>query len=302
MPAWLSLSLAGVLLVLIGMAAVWLRPQPQAELKVTVPDVVFEDFHAAPSHPEPRPDRPELPPPPGRGVALVMDDVGYDLHALQRILALHVPVAISILPGSSHADEAAEMAHRAGQMVMLHLPMEPATEKYRRSMGPSFLRADMDAETQERTFLADMSRVPYVEGVNNHMGSHLTRLREPMARLMRLLRQQGLFFIDSRTSGDSIAALEAARAGIPWAERQIFLDHRQDEAFMQAAWDQAIRCQETGRACIVIAHPHPQTLAFLEHRLAHDAGETLQLKPVRGLLHAPLSEATRRMLARGEAR
>ncbi|MDX8407401.1 MAG: divergent polysaccharide deacetylase family protein, partial [Mariprofundaceae bacterium] len=142
-----------------------------------------------------------------------------------------------------------------------------------------------------RTFLQNLARVPYVEGVNNHMGSHLTRLPEAMQPLMRILREEGLFFVDSKTSARSVAAQAAAAAGLPWAARQIFLDHRQDEAYMQAAWQKALACQATGHACVVIGHPHQETVDFLERMLggnsALEPGKQLRLTPIRALLHAP---------------
>jgi len=293
-PLWLTTVLALVLLALVVVAVV-LPPAQQAsrELRTAVPNVTFEDFPVAPSQPEPEPvyvEPAQGPPPvkPRQGLALIIDDVGYDLHALRRILALQVPVAIAILPESPHPGPAAEMAHEAGQMVMLHLPMEPDTAKYRDQMDDAFLRVGMQPDEIQRTFRRDLSLVPYVEGVNNHMGSHLTRLPDAMDSLMQAIRDEGLFFIDSRTSGSSVAARAAEAAGLPWAARQIFLDHQTDEAYMQSAWNKALACQAAGRACIMIGHPHPETVAFLERQLggAQGSGEhRLTLTPLRQLLH-----------------
>jgi len=303
MPLWLVMVLVLLLVALLGM----LLPQHEDELvlRPSVPDVVFEDFHTIPEqpdmHPPARPNTPKpseaVPPaqPVRQGIALIIDDVGYDLSALRKILALHVPVAIAVLPDSPHPRRAAEMAHQAGQMVMLHLPMEPDTPKYRDSMDASFLRADMTSSQLRDTLLRNLSQVPYVEGVNNHMGSHLTRMASAMDDVMQVIGEQGLFFVDSRTSGKSVAADAARRAGLAWASRKIFLDHQLDKAYMLKAWQQAENCLAKGLACVVIGHPHPETVAFLEQHLGGQ--QRLQLKPLRQLLHVARADLAKQSLA-----
>ena len=213
------------------------------------------------------------------GIALILDDVGYDMPALQRILELAVPIAVSVIPDAPHAGKSAELAHQAGQVVMLHLPMEPSTQKYRDRMTASFLHEKMDNDALRQTFLSDLDMVPYVEGVNNHMGSHLTQFEKPMRGVMQVCQEQGLFFIDSKTSSKSVAAKIAAEQGIAWASRQIFLDHDISEKAMLKAWSRARRCVEKNLRCIVIAHPHEETVLFLEKHLSQaDAASMMSVK------------------------
>ncbi|HXH71689.1 MAG TPA: divergent polysaccharide deacetylase family protein [Mariprofundaceae bacterium] len=307
LPNWLPLSLL-LLLVVLVLAVIVSQPeqqptrvpqpfvsqhqaQPVAPPPAAAPAVTFEDFHSVPETPpsvEPLPAPTPLPPLPQvkAGIALIIDDVGYDLAALQRILKLPITVAIAILPDSPHAKQAAEMAHQAGQMVMLHLPMEPDTPKYRDEMTDAFLRVGMDDATLRSTFLHDLERVPYVQGVNNHMGSHLTRLEEPMRTVMQVCREKGLFFVDSRTSADSVAAKMAANAGISWASRQIFLDNQLDTTSLRKSWDKALACAKRGGTCVVIAHPHPETVNFLEQQLGADDWKKMQ--PLSAMLRAPV--------------
>ncbi len=304
-PIWLGVSLT-LLLLLLGLGA-WLgaRSRP-VSMPATAPEVAqgaYEDFHAVPDFapapppvaPEPAAPRPApepAAPEPVSGIALIIDDVGYDLPALRRLLALDAPMAISVLPDAPHARRAAEMAHRAGRVVMLHLPMEPENPKYRARMNGGFLKAGMDRAQTRALIERALARVPWVEGVNNHMGSLLTADAAHMDWVMAAMREHGLFFVDSRTGRDSVAAREAALQGVRWASRRIFLDHRQDEDSMRKAWAAAERCAAGGRACVVIAHPHPATVAFLE-RVLRGEGRA-RLEPVTGALHPAA-------LARGEA-
>ncbi len=220
---------------------------------------------------------------PESGIALVIDDVGYDMKALTRMLALPFPVAISILPESPGATRAASLAHEAGQVVMLHLPMEPTSPKYRAKMGASFLRADMDEPQIRERFQSALKQVPYAVGVNNHMGSLLTTHQQPMQWVMQMCEEHSLFFIDSKTSHDSVAADLAAQQGLVWGARSIFLDHTVDAEDLRMAWDSALRCARQKGSCIVIAHPHAETLNFLEQQV--NESDHVWIRPVTSMLH-----------------
>ena len=221
---------------------------------------------------------------PESGIALVIDDVGYDMKALRRLLALPFPVAISILPDAPGAAEAAMRAYESGSVVMLHLPMEPTTPKYRARMDASFLRMDMDRAEVQKTFQKALEQVPYVTGVNNHMGSLLTTLEAPMQWVMDICRERSLFFIDSKTSHSSVAADVAAKSGIVWGSRRIFLDHTVKAEDLRLAWGAALRCAEEKGSCIVIGHPHAETLDFLEHQVR--SKDHRLIRPVTSMLHA----------------
>ncbi|RME84860.1 MAG: divergent polysaccharide deacetylase family protein, partial [Zetaproteobacteria bacterium] len=98
-------------------------------------------------------------------------------------------------------------------------------------------------------------------------GSALTERWAPMRALMRGIAGRRLFFVDSLTSPRSVAADAAAEAGVPWAQRTLFLDHDPRPAAIKRQWAEALRCAEKA-LCVVIAHPHPETLAFLRRTLA----------------------------------
>jgi len=218
------------------------------------------------------------------GLALIVDDMGNDVGALKRFLALSIPLTISILPNTPHAVRVATITHQAGQTVMLHLPMEPMGDYYRHRMDDSFLRVGMDEATVRQKILKDLANIPYVEGINNHMGSHLTSMVEPMTWVMQICREQSLFFVDSKTSSKSLAATVAKQYGLTWGARTIFLDDSVQAADMQKSWHRMEACVQAKKRCIVIVHPHHQSLDFLEHQL-----DTLQhwpMRPLRTLLHA----------------
>lgn len=290
-PAWVYALLLGLLgIFLLGL---WLGGTPTPEqdneaggpaLKVQPkkPAVVFEETGHESVAPEPEEEAVPSPPTVHNGIALILDDVGYDLPALRRALALHLPMAIAILPESPYAAKAAELAHKAGYPVMLHMPMEPANPRYSKKMDDSFIRVGMKREEVRRLMKRALLRVPYVEGVNNHMGSRLTALERPMHWVMEVCREQKLFFVDSRTSKDSVAARLAREAGLRWGQRRVFLDDSVKPELLEKSWNAARQRLKRDGAVIVIAHPHPETLDFLEHGIT--PADRASMLPISALL------------------
>lgn len=263
--------LVAVLLLLLGLlvAALWLggrAPESERKTQAVSSSVVFEDAErmhrnkvarsvVAPTAVKKKKH--------ATGIALILDDVGYDLAALRRALGFHWPMAISVLPDAPHAAKAAELAHEAGHLVMLHMPMEPANPHYRETMDEGFLRVGMNRSQVREIMERALIRVPFVEGVNNHMGSRLTELEEPMRWVMQVCREQKLFFVDSRTSKDSVAASAARKAGIRWGERRVFLDDSVEPDKLRQSWRRVKKRLVKDGYVIVIAHPHRESLDFL---------------------------------------
>ncbi|MDQ7001382.1 MAG: divergent polysaccharide deacetylase family protein [Ghiorsea sp.] len=220
-----------------------------------LPDPVFKEK----KHPLPHPTG-------NRHVlSLIIDDIGYDMHALKRLIALPYTITVSILPDAPHAKEAAMMAHQHGITVMLHMPMQTSNPKYQQKMEKFYLHEDMDKQTFTAVFEAALAKVPYAQGVNNHMGSQLTSNQQSMDWLMALCKKHHLFFIDSRTSATSIGAETAQQAAIRWNKRDVFLDHAITPSALAHAWKSMLTCVKRKDVCIMLAHPHRETLNFLEN-------------------------------------
>lgn len=197
-------------------------------------------------------------------LALIIDDMGYDLKAMRRILELPFAVTVAILPDTPHAAEIARLAHQHGLKVMLHMPMQTSNPKYQQKMEKFYLHTDLSKKAFTEIFEKALAKVPYVEGVNNHMGSRLTEDSQSMVWLMELCKKHGLFFIDSRTSSKSVGTQAAKDAGIAWNARDIFLDHSLSPDALQHAWDSAVSCVKRNDHCVMLGHPHKETISFLE--------------------------------------
>jgi polysaccharide deacetylase 2 family uncharacterized protein YibQ len=197
-------------------------------------------------------------------LAIVMDDVGYSLHRGERILALPREVTLGMLPYAPHARIIAERAHASGREVILHQPMEALVA---RRAEPGTLEAGMSADRFDRQFEASLARLPQVIGVNNHTGSLLTARRVPMEWLMSNIAARGLFFLDSRTTPHTVAEVTARDWSVPTLRRDVFLDHVRTDSFLAASLAQGIAIARKKGHAVIIAHPYPITLAFLEERL-----------------------------------
>jgi hypothetical protein len=218
-------------------------------------------------------------------VAIIIDDIGYRHRLDREAAALPGPLAISILPHSPHAAEIAALAEASGKEIMLHLPME-AERGTETGLGPGALTLGMDRVALMRTLNQGLRSVPSAIGVNNHMGSLLTRDARHMQWLMESLRLRNLFFVDSVTSDRSIAAEMAAREGVPNLRRDVFIDNDRDAGNLQAEFDELIRTARRRGSALAIGHPHAETLAFLRALLPDLKGHGVRLVSVSDLLRA----------------
>lgn len=199
-------------------------------------------------------------------IAIIIDDVGYNRKIATKFADLNSNITFSVLPNSPHKKSIAVNAHRKGLEIMLHLPMEPF-EYPKVNPGPGALLVSMTPNELKTQLRKDISAVPFVKGVNNHMGSRMTSLSSKMYQIFTILKEEDLFFIDSRTAPQSLCKPSARLLQIPFAERNIFLDHFQTPEAVNRQINALIRrALKNGRA-IGIGHPHKITFEVLKERL-----------------------------------
>ena len=210
------------------------------------------------------PERPPLAKPPR--VAIIIDDIGYDRPLAEKFIELNGALTLSILPNSPHRQEIARSAWARGAEIMLHLPMEPQ-EYPAIDPGPGALLASMSPDELLAALEENLRAVPHVKGVNNHMGSKLTARSEQIYQVFSVLKRHGLYFIDSRTSDESVCQPSARLLQLPFAQRDVFLDHVQDAAFVRKQVRDLVRLAREKSEALAIAHPHPTTYAVLKEML-----------------------------------
>ena len=216
-------------------------------------------------------------------VAIVIDDVGIDRPHSRRAWELPGPLTMSFLPYARDLREQAKAARAHGHELMLHLPMEP---NGRADPGPNALLVTLsESELRQRVNSALESFDGYV-GVNNHMGSRFTAFKPGMDTTLRLFRERGLLFLDSRTTPNSVGDQLAQELGVPSVARNVFLD---DDESIDAVRRRLAETEAVARRqgfVVAIGHPHAATLQAL--------AEWLPTLSAKGLALAPLSAALRK--------
>ncbi len=205
----------------------------------------------------------ELPPRRIRNkAAIIIDDMGYSLKAINDICSLNKPLTISILPYTPLAKEIARIAHQNKLEVMLHLPLESVNSPGGNQIEGIIL-SQMDEEEILKTVEANLDQIPYVTGVNNHMGSKITANRNLMSIVLGPLKERNLFFIDSRTTSKSKAYDIAQTLGIPSAYRHVFLDGENRKGYIKGKMIELFRLAQRRGKAVGICHPKERTLRAL---------------------------------------
>jgi hypothetical protein len=230
--------------------------------------------------------RPPAPPanvsPKSARAAIVIDDLGPDIVIAKRFATLPFPVTLSVLPHLAHSREIAEMAHLKGIEVILHLPMEPLDRGQNPGRGAILL--SMSADEVRRNILAALDTSPYFDGVNNHMGSRVTRDAEMMRAILSELKARNLFFLDSMTTAESKGWKVAGELKMSNLKRDIFLDDNPSEAGVRSQIVRLVRAAKIKGTAIAIGHPREATLKSLQEAAAYFRGEGIEIVAARDLM------------------
>src|SRR5690606_24857561 len=95
-------------------------------------------------------------------VAIIIDDIGWNLREGLRALALPGPVAISILPHTPYATRLGMEAAARGKEVLMHQPLEAMQDNA--LLGPGALRMSMSRAELVATLLDNLDAVPWAIG------------------------------------------------------------------------------------------------------------------------------------------
>jgi len=216
-------------------------------------------------------------------IAFIIDDNGYSDEACRFIQAIPQPMAVAVLPHLPYSKRVAACAHAANKEVMLHLPLEPHVNQEKYPEGYVITTA-MSAKTIARTLEDALASVPYAAGVNNHMGSKATEDRATMTTLFKIFRQRGLFFIDSRVTLNSMAPAMAPASGVPFAERDVFLDNKNDRAYIEGQFAELAREARKKGQAIGIGHARALTWTILKEQAQRLEQEGFRVVPVTDIL------------------
>ncbi len=215
-------------------------------------------------------------------ISIIIDDLGYQYKTGLRALRLNGDLTYAFLPRAPFSKSLALRAHRQQKEIMLHLPMESDNEN---RLGPGALTQCMTEIEFKNRVRASLAAVPHVRGFNNHMGSYLTKNPRLMGWLMQaMMFRDDLYFVDSRTTTETVAQAEAERRHIDATRRDIFLDYERDSRIVAAQLSELIKHAQRYGSALAIGHPYPETMTALETWLPGLQQQGIELVPVSRLI------------------
>lgn len=216
-------------------------------------------------------------------ISIIIDDLGNDDQAGQRVIKLPGLLTYAFLPHTPHAQGLAELAFQLGKEILLHQPMEAMLHN---ALGPGGLTIDLSHRQFIEVLNSNMASIPHIAGINNHMGSLLTRHRVHMQWLMRYISQYDeLFYVDSYTTAATVVAQIANENWVPNMRRDVFLDNDRSPSSIEQQFDRLLSIAAKNGRALAIGHPYPETLAVLEKRLPKLRQSGYRLIPVSQLLN-----------------
>ncbi len=204
-------------------------------------------------------------------IAIIIDDIGNQKKLAVALMNLDLNLSFSVMPFRPFSRELALKAAALHHDVLLHLPMEPHNLR-RWNPGPGALLLSMSQNEMGRILDQDLTELPMVIGVNNHMGSKFTENVPAMTYVLKILKSRHLIWLDSLTSPKSVGFRLGRKLGLRTARRDVFLDNTQSAAAITTQLNKLINLADRRGYAIGIAHPHPSTLKALrlnQERLKH---------------------------------
>lgn len=189
---------------------------------------------------------------------IVIDDAGYSLDQLKPFLGLPFPLTIAVLPRLDNSAESARLSLAAGKEVILHQPMQALGGN---DPGPGAILTGMTESEAAILAAANLDSVEGAVGMNNHMGSAVTRNEPLMASILDLVKKRGIYYLDSRTIAGTATAALCLELSIPYWERDVFLDNTGDKQSILHALDEGKKIASAKGASVLIGHVWSAELA-----------------------------------------
>jgi len=201
-------------------------------------------------------------------ISIVMDDLGQSLEPLNWFLENKYPITLSFLPNLPYTKILSEKLYQKGYEIIIHIPMEP-NDFPKVNPGSDAIFLSMDKSKIKEKIMEFKKELPFAIGANNHMGSRFTSDLNKMICFMEVLKENNLFFLDSRTTAET-KGFEAAKAtGVLYLERDVFLDNVLELAYVKRQFEALIKKAKVKGYGIGICHPHKETFKILKEILPY---------------------------------
>lgn len=217
-------------------------------------------------------------------VAIIIDDLGHNLKTGQQFIDLPYQLTYSILPHRPYSKQLADRAGSSGKEVMVHLPMQSSTKVD--NLGAGGLTIELAKEEFKDVVEKSIRSIPYAKGVNNHMGSLLTRHPGHMTWLMEVIANysQQFYFVDSRTTAKTVAGKIAKEHFVPNISRDVFIDNEISVEAIKKQLNDLIRIAKKKGFAVGIGHPYSATMQSLVEFLPTMGKHNVEIVPITTLI------------------
>lgn len=215
-------------------------------------------------------------------LSIIIDDFGYfGEELLDEFLALDEAITFSILPGLPYSREVMRKAYEQGREVIIHIPMEPITYP-RDDPGKNAIFLDLSGKEIEKRMKGYIKELPLTIGANNHMGSMVMQYRKPLEAVMRVLKQNDMFFVDSHTTNKTVGWEVAKEMGVPSYLVDFFLDAEDvsQKGYAEKMSEKILQYAKTHNEIVVITHCRKSSLNSLTEILEKLKNTDVRLVPL----------------------
>jgi len=170
-------------------------------------------------------------------------------------------VTFAVMPQRRFTRDSVELIQKAKKYYIMHQPMEPVGDA---DPGEGAILTGMSKEEIFGLLDFNIATLGGAPGINNHMGSKATADIETMRAVLEYLKERNMFFLDSVTTGESVAGAIAAEISLPYAERNsMFLDNERERDYIERALRSGFSLAETSGRAVMIGHVWDEHLAEL---------------------------------------
>lgn len=201
-------------------------------------------------------------------MTIILDDAGENLPLAKECMDLPFPVILSIWPKSTHAVTIAVLAHEKGLPVFLHQPMEAYPHEGKNmDIGGGGLYINMSYKQMHDILSENIKKIPYVQGINNHMGSKFTEDAKAVEKFLRATREIKpiLVLLDSVTGNNSKLYKIGKEHNFLITKRDFFIDNSSDKTKIMKELNKAYTYAQQYKKVILIGHVRKSTVEVLKN-------------------------------------
>lgn len=193
-------------------------------------------------------------------LAIIIDDVSF-VNQVKMMLKIPYIINPSFFPPTSRHPNTVKLSKKF-KFTMVHIPLEALGYP---NPEPDTLLVSDSYKTIQNRIKQIKKEFPSVKYYNNHTGSKFTSNLSAMKKLLKIMKNQRIHFIDSRTTADTKAGIVSKELHIRLLSRDVFLDNSIKKSDIITQLKRAVKIAKKTGYAIAIGHPHTNTLDVLIH-------------------------------------